>query len=160
MKGALLEIAGPGAWWLLSGESGTHRFCRRSPFDKSGRRHTSFVAVDVFQAASSHVGLRDEDLEIAAVRKGGKGGQHQNKNSTGIRMYHLPSKIEVVVQTRSQQESLRMARRVLLARLSQMEKERKERDLEDKRELRGASLLRDHSANLGSAGWRTPSREK
>lgn len=142
VKKALLEVRGRGVHALLAGESGTHRFSRVSPFDRAGRRHTSFVAVDVVPVPTrSEMTFREEDVEVTAMRAGGPGGQHQNKVSTAIRIRHLPTGIEAVIRGRSQAQNIEAARQVLAAKLREREEVRERGQAAARRRDRGASTF-------------------
>ena len=91
IKSAVLLIEGLNAYGLLKGESGVHRLVRVSPFDASGRRHTSFASVEVMPEISDDINIeiRDEDIKVEAHRASGAGGQHVNKTDSAIRITHL-----------------------------------------------------------------------
>ncbi len=120
LKSAMILIEGPYAYGYMKSESGVHRLVRVSPFDSSGRRHTSFASVEVTPELddSNDVEIRDEDLEITAHRSSGAGGQHINKTDSAIRIVHKPTGIVVGCQTeRSQLQNKETALKMLKSKL-------------------------------------------
>ena len=113
-------IEGSFAYGYLKSENGVHRLVRVSPFDASGRRHTSFTSVEVIPELDDNndIELKDEDLEITAHRSSGAGGQHINKTDSAIRIVHKPTGIVVGCQTeRSQLQNKETALKMLKAKL-------------------------------------------
>ncbi len=119
----------------LDGENGVHRLVRISPFDASGRRHTSFASVEVmpeFSDEDCKIELRDEDLEITAHRSSGAGGQHINKTDSAIRIVHIPTGIVVGCQTeRSQLQNKETALKMLKSKLMEIKEREKLERIED-----------------------------
>ena len=130
MKSASILIEGENAYGFLKSESGIHRLVRISPFDSSGRRHTSFAALEVMPEIddSMEVDIRPEDIKMDVFRSSGAGGQHINKTSSAVRLTHLPTGIVVSCQTqRSQFQNKDYAMKMLRAKLVEI-KEREHLD--------------------------------
>ena len=134
IKSATIMVEGINAYGYLKSENGVHRLVRVSPFDSSGRRHTSFASVEVmpeFQDDDTIV-LREEDLEITAHRSSGAGGQHINKTDSAIRIVHKPTGIVVGCQTeRSQLQNKETALKMLRAKLMEIKIREKLERIED-----------------------------
>ena len=134
IKSATIMIEGINAYGYLKSENGVHRLVRISPFDSSGRRHTSFSSVEVmpeFDDDDSIV-IKDEDMEITAHRSSGAGGQHINKTDSAIRIVHKPTGIVVGCQTeRSQLQNKETAIKMLKAKLMEIKLREKLERIED-----------------------------
>lgn len=134
LKSATILVEGINAYGYLKSENGVHRLVRVSPFDSSGRRHTSFASVEVmpeFEDDNS-IELRDEDLEITAHRSSGAGGQHVNKTDSAIRITHIPTGIVVGCQTeRSQLQNKETALKMLKSKLMEIKQREKLDRIED-----------------------------
>ncbi|HEY8911423.1 MAG TPA: peptide chain release factor 2 [Desulfosporosinus sp.] len=166
IKSATISISGENAYGYAKSEKGVHRLVRISPFDASGRRHTSFASVDVIPEVTedNEITIDTEDLRIDTYRSGGAGGQHVNKTDSAIRITHLPSGVVVQCQSeRSQTQNKASAMRVLQAKLLELKRKEQEAEIS---EIRGEqqeiawgsqirsyvfhpySMVKDHRTNV------------
>ncbi|MDM5311803.1 peptide chain release factor 2 [Peribacillus frigoritolerans] len=172
IKSVTLNFKGHNAYGYLKAEKGVHRLVRISPFDSSGRRHTSFVSCEVMPEFDETINIevRTEDLKIDTYRASGAGGQHINTTDSAVRITHLPTNTVVTCQNeRSQIKNKAQAMNMLKAKLYQREIEQQQAELD---EIRGEqkeigwgsqirsyvfhpySMVKDHrtSAETGNLG--------
>lgn len=154
LKSATLLIKGLHAYGKLKSEQGVHRLIRISPFDSSGRRHTSFASLSVLPDIDEEVALEinSEDLRIDTYRSGGAGGQHINKTDSAVRITHLPTGIVVQCQNERSQLSNRMtAMKLLTAKLYELKEKEMEENLEglkgEIKEIAWGSQIRTYTLN-------------
>lgn len=138
VKSVTLRISGINIYGLLKGEKGIHRLIRISPFDTSGRRHTSFASVDVIPEVGQEItiDMKESDLRIDIFRSSGPGGQSVNTTSSAVRVTHLPTGITAQCQNeKSQHHNKDTAMQILRSRLYELELQKLE---EEKRAQYGA----------------------
>ena len=151
LKSASVLIEGVNAYGFLRGENGVHRLVRISPFDSSGRRHTSFASLEVMPEIDddAEVNINSDDLKIDTYRSGGAGGQHVNKTESAVRITHIPTGIIVACQNeRSQHQNKDVCMKMLKSKLIQI-KERahldKIEDIKgDQKEIGWGSQIRSY----------------
>jgi peptide chain release factor 2 len=166
IKSVTFTASGDYAYGYLKAEKGVHRLVRISPFNASGKRHTSFASVFVYPELKNEIVVQvdDKDLRVDVFRASGAGGQHVNKTSSAVRITHLPSGIVVQCQQeKSQHRNKEIAMKVLKARLYHLEKQKQDEKLqqmhESKNEIAWGSqirsyvmhpyqLVKDHRINL------------
>ncbi len=151
VKSASVLVAGENAYGFLKSENGVHRLVRVSPFDSSGRRHTSFASLEVMPEIEEDlsVHLRAEDVKMDVFRASGAGGQHVNKTSSAVRLTHLPTGLVVSSQAqRSQVQNREYAERMLISKLIQIKEQDHLEKIEDikgvQKEIAWGSQIRSY----------------
>ena len=151
LKSATVLIEGENAYGYLKSESGVHRLVRVSPFDASGRRHTSFASIEVMPEISDDVDIeiKDEDIKMDVFRSSGAGGQHINKTSSAVRLTHIPTGIVVACQNeRSQFQNKDQALKMLKSKLLEIKEKEHLEKIEDikgvQKEIAWGSQIRSY----------------
>ncbi len=134
IKSISFLVSGENAYGYLKSEMGVHRLVRVSPFDASGRRHTSFASVEVLPEIDEDLDVKisDEDIKMDVFRASGAGGQHVNKTSSAVRLTHIPTGIIVSCQNeRSQLQNKNTALKILKSKLIEIKERQHLEKIED-----------------------------
>lgn len=134
IKCVTLKVSGYNSFGFLKSEKGVHRLIRISPFDSSGKRHTSFASVDVFPVLdeSENIQIDQSDLKVDTYRASGAGGQHVNTTDSAVRITHIPTGIVVQCQNeRSQHSNKVIAMNMLMSKLMEIKREEEKDKIED-----------------------------
>lgn len=140
IKSITVQVTGENAFGYMKSEKGVHRLVRISPFDASGRRHTSFASMDVMPELDDDIkiDINPEDLRVDTYRASGAGGQHINKTDSAIRITHLPTGVVVSCQTqRSQFQNKETAMKMLMSKLIELKEREQKEKIED---LKGVQM--------------------
>ena len=151
VKSATIMVSGLNAYGYLKSEKGVHRLVRISPFDASGRRHTSFASIEVMPEIDDDVeiNIRTEDIHVDTYRASGAGGQHINKTDSAVRITHIPTGVVVSCQTqRSQHQNREYAMRMLKSKLAEIAEQQQKEKIEDikgvQKEIAWGSQIRSY----------------
>ena len=134
IKSVTFSVEGINAYGYLKSEKGVHRIIRISPYDSSGKRHTSFASIDVMPEVddSVDISINPNDIRIDTYRASGSGGQHVNKTDSAVRITHLPTGVVVQCQSeRSQHINKETAMKMLISRLIELKESEQKEHIED-----------------------------
>jgi peptide chain release factor 2 len=152
IKSATFTVRGTNVYGLLSAERGVHRLVRISPFDAQKRRHTSFASLDVIpmleEADEEDIEIPPDELRIDVYRSSGPGGQSVNTTDSAVRITHIPTGLVAACQNeRSQLQNKAVAMRILKARLAELERQRREQEMDS---IRGERKAVDFGSQIRS----------